>query len=99
MLRGKWILLLAAVPVFSGCASAPVQEMSDARSAIAAAQRVDADEKAPEVMRLAEGLLNKAQIEMEIHHYGRAREYAKQAKEAAVQARVKAQTEPTSPKH
>lgn len=99
MLRGKWILMLAVVPLVSGCASAPVQEMSDARSAIAAAQRADADEKAPEVMRLAESLLNKAQIDMEIHHYGRAREYARQAKEAAVQARVKAQTEPAAPQH
>lgn len=81
----------------SACAGAPVQEMSDARSALAAAQRAGAEQKAPDTFRQAEAWLNKAQVEMEIHNYSGARDYAQRAKDAALQARIKAQVQTQAP--
>ncbi|MEK8088550.1 DUF4398 domain-containing protein [Thermithiobacillus plumbiphilus] len=85
------LCLASSMASMAGCASAPVQEMSDARAAIAEAQRSGAAEHAPLGLSTAESLLNRAQIEIEVQNYLMAREYARQAKDAAVQARIKAQ--------
>lgn len=89
--------LVSAMAGSAGCASAPVQEMSDARAAIAEAQRSGAAEHAPLGLSAAESLLNRAQIEIEVQNYAKAREYARQAKDAAVQARVKVQADKGEP--
>lgn len=88
---GFWLGL--AVAGLAGCASAPVQEMSDARAAIAEAQRSGAAQHAPASLDTAQSLLNRAQIEIEVQNYAQARAYAHQAKDAAVQARIKAQAD------
>lgn len=87
------LCVASAMTVSLGCASAPVQEMSDARAAIAEAQHSGAMEHAPLGLSTAESLLNRAQIEIEVQNYAKAREYARQAKNAAVQARIKAQAD------
>ena len=87
------VLGVCLASTVAGCASAPVQEMSDARAALAEAQRSGAAEHAPLGLSAAESLLNRAQIEIEVQNYSMAREYARQAKDAAVQARIKAQAD------
>lgn len=78
------LLALAAV---AGCASAPVQEMSNARQAIGAAQAVQAEEYAPERLKSAERLLGRAERELDAGRYGKARRHAQAAWEEAVEAR------------
>jgi len=78
------LLVLAAL---AGCASAPVQEMSNARQAIEAAQEAQAAEYAPERLKNAETLLGEAERELDAGHYGKARQHARAAWREAVEAR------------
>jgi len=76
------ILLLALV----GCVSAPVQEMSDARQAIAAAEEAGAARLAPEPLAAARQYLADAEQSLQTHSYGLARSHAISAKTKAVEA-------------
>jgi PBP1b-binding outer membrane lipoprotein LpoB len=80
----------------AGCASAPpVQEMSDARQAIAAAKDAGAVQYASSQLREAQDLLATAQTFLEqanANAYWNARESAIQAKEAAFDALLKSRT-------
>jgi hypothetical protein len=81
---------LPIVPVLlalAACATAPpVQEMSDARQAIAAAEQADAGRYAPESLRDARRFLAEAERQIQQEAYGPARMNAVRAKNRAAQA-------------
>lgn len=81
----RW-LLAAAVVMLAACAAAPVQEMSDARQAVMAAEQAGAEEHAPERLNEARNHLARAQQSLEVRDYDEAREYATRARESAVRA-------------
>jgi hypothetical protein len=71
----------------AGCAtSPPVQEMSDARQAIAAAEEARADEMAPRTLGEARRYLLQAEEKIREGNYGLARSDAIRAKTRAVYA-------------
>ena len=81
----KRLLMVAAVCV-AACASAPVQEMSDARQAIRAARAAGAEERAPDALRAAEQLLATAEEELRGGDYREARRAATSARARAGEA-------------
>jgi len=76
-----------------GCTTAPVQEMSDARQAIAAARDADAARRTPELLNSAEQSLQDAQLQLKNYFYTEARKRANTAKAQAVQARREAEAQ------
>jgi hypothetical protein len=66
--------------------SPPVQEMSDARQAIAAAEEADAGRLAPASLDEARRLLGAAEQQLQQQAYGPARANAVRAKNRAVEA-------------
>ena len=66
--------------------SPPVQEMSDARQAISAAEQADAARLAPESLGAARQFLEEAEQQLLQEAYGPARTNAVRAKNRAVQA-------------
>lgn len=86
-MRRPAILAAAALAAsLAACAGAPVQEMSDARQALRAAQAAGAADKAPAELADAEKLLAAAQDHLRRHEYRDARRSAEQSREAAVKA-------------
>lgn len=80
-------LLLAVVLYVSACETAPpVQEMSDARQAIAVAREAGAAERAAFHLKAAEDYLESAQQALNEHSYTEARRDAKHAKMKALDA-------------
>ena len=83
-------LLVLLVALAGGCANAPpVQEMSDARQAIAAAREAGAETLAPNELLKAEGLLDGAEDYLQVGTsaaYWQARKSAVRAKEVAFEA-------------
>ena len=80
-------LLIASTLIAAGCGTAPpVQEMSDARQAIAAAKEAGAEQSAAEDLRAAEAYLDSAQRRLSERAYGQARRDALQAKGKALDA-------------
>ncbi len=77
-------LLLLALQV--ACATAPVQEMSDARQAIHAAVDAGADRLAPEDLAAAQRYLEDAERKLKIRSFASARSDALLAKTKAVAA-------------
>ena len=84
------IVMLAAL--LAGCASAPVQEMSDARQAIRAAQDAGAATSAPALFAEAQQALNRAEGLLDKRFFRAARRNAEQAHEKAVEALEQART-------
>ncbi len=78
--------------VVSGCAGAPVQEMSNARQAVRAAEHAGATATAPEVMGEAKQLLKSAESHLRRGDYRTARDEAELARTKAVEARSLAET-------
>jgi len=78
---------LFGAAVVSGCAGAPVQEMSDARQAVRAADKAGAEQHAPELMTEAERLLASAKANLYKGDYRLARDEAEQARDKAMEAR------------
>lgn len=76
------ILLLVA-----GCVVAPVQEMSDARQALQAAQQAGAPQRVPQEYSRAKALMQSAEDQLQVGGYQSARALAEQAKAAAQKAR------------
>ena len=71
----------------AGCETAPpVQEMSDARQAIAVAREAGADELATIHLKAAEFYLKSAEEKLSNQQYSQARSDAKQAKMKALDA-------------
>ena len=80
-------LFVALLVLLSACgAGPPVQEMSDARQAIAAAREAGAEESAAEELHAAEAFLDSAQRNLSERAYGSARRDATLAKEKARKA-------------
>jgi hypothetical protein len=80
-------LILAALNLAAGCAGAPLQEMSDARQAIGAAQRAGAEEHAPSQLTEAQRLVESARLNLTKGEYRQARDEAERAREKAMEAR------------
>ncbi|MDH3646197.1 MAG: DUF4398 domain-containing protein [Gammaproteobacteria bacterium] len=79
------VILTVLVSVF-GCVSAPVQEMSNARQAIAAAQDAGAANTAPDVLEKAQRLLSMAEQRLQRKEFREARRAAVAAKLQAIRA-------------
>ena len=80
-------LLLASVTLIVACESTPpVQEMSDARQAIAVAKEAGAAERAAFHLKAAEDYLDSAEQKLSDRQYSQARYDAKQAKMKAIDA-------------
>ena len=77
---------LAAALSASGCASAPVQQMSNARQAIRAAQDAGAAQAAPATLAEAQRLLTQAEGSLKNHFFRAARRNAVAAHAKAVEA-------------
>ncbi len=81
------LVALMAYAMVAGCAGAPIQEMSDARQAIRAAERAGAAKYAPEPLAEAKKLVEQARAQMQQREYRDARYAAEEARTKAVQAR------------
>ena len=80
-------LLLTMLLSTTACETAPpVQEMSDARQAIAVAKEAGAAERAAFHLKAAEDYLERAEAALNEHAYSEARRDAKQAKMKALDA-------------
>ncbi len=91
-------LLVAILLVASGCGtSPPVQEMSDARQAIAAAKEAGAEQSAAEDLRVAEAFLESAQRKLSERAYAQARRDALEAKSKALAALAAAEDPDNDP--
>jgi Domain of unknown function (DUF4398) len=80
------VALLGAA-LASGCAGWPVQEMSNARQAIVAAQKAGAERYAPEMLGEAQRLLASAKSHSSKGDYRTARDEADLARDKAIEAR------------
>jgi hypothetical protein len=90
-LRSAWLGLLLAV---AACQTTPpVQEMSDARQAISAAEDAGAADKAGSEYEAAVGFLKKAETALNNREYARARHDALQAKNKALEALQRSEVE------
>jgi len=89
-------LLLVSIAVVA-CTTPPVQEMSDARQAIAAAEQANAGKVAPESLNEARRFLSDAERQIQQEAYGPARMNAVRAKNRAGQA-LRASQAATEPK-
>ena len=80
-------VLLATLLMAAACETAPpVQEMSDARQAIAVAREVGAESHATEELYEAERQLENAEQQLNERHYSEARRSALEAKAKAQEA-------------
>jgi hypothetical protein len=78
--------LTAAAALAACVTSPPVQEMSDARQAISAAEQADANRLAPDSLTDARRFLAEAERQIQQSAYGPARMNAVRAKNRAAQA-------------
>lgn len=84
-------ILIALMPLaMTACATAPVQEMSDARQAIYSAEAAGANQRAPDTLLAAQNLLQEAQKYLAAGDYDEARRYALEARDAAIRSREQA---------
>jgi hypothetical protein len=89
------VLVFASLvlPGLSACSVAPVQEMSDARQAVSAAEQAGAADYASESLGRAQELLHNAESKLSQRRYNEARKEANAAKaEALVALRTAEQT-------
>lgn len=84
--RPAILAVLLASALLGACASAPVQEMSDARQAIRAAQNAGASQKASSQLQSAQTLMSSAEKSLQKRLYRAARRDAVAAREQAVEA-------------
>lgn len=88
-LRTTVLALLAASGIaLAGCISAPppVQEMSDARQAVAAARDAGADQLAPQIYARSVSLLEKAESTLARRGFRQARDQALASRRLAIEA-------------
>ncbi len=79
LLLKRWLLVLSLAIILVACASAPVQEMSDARLALDAARKANADRLIPSVYAQAVGYLQDASRMLYFGQYQYSREQALKA--------------------
>ena len=95
--RAAFLVLLF---VLGGCETGPpVQEMSDARQAIAVAKEAGAEELAPDDLRAAEAFLDSAEKNLSDRAYAKARSDAVQAKNKALEALAGVENSPEKDPH
>ena len=87
--------MLAAL-VLAACAGAPVQEMSDARQAVAVAEQILAGKPASSDLTSARRYLQAAQAALDSGDYSVAREDARLARQLALRALQMAQPQDVS---
>lgn len=80
------VSFLFVVLLLSGCASAPTQEMSNARQSVQAAHEAGATEYATQNLEIARDYLARAERELELRYFARARHDAIVAKSEAIKA-------------
>ena len=90
MCRRRWLVVVMFSLILSACTSLPIQEMSDARQAISAAQIAGAEFFAINAFREAQRWLDVAENALEQKDYQASRQAAVEAKKQAVMARVEA---------
>ena len=89
--RTSAFLSIILLLFLTGCATTyPVQEMSNARQTIQAAEAVNAEEHAGSQLLEARRLLDLATVKLEEGDYLLAKEYAVAAKQLAIKARMEA---------
>ena len=86
MIRSLRFALLSLI-LAAGCATAPVQEMSDARQAIRSAEVAGAPRHAPSDLASAQDLMDQAAALLEAGDYAAARRLALDARRVAIRAR------------
>jgi len=79
----RFIAMVVGILGLAGCTSAPVQEMSDARQAIAAARVAGATETTSPDFYAAQAAIARAEKHLEAQEYTRARYAAMEAKRHA----------------
>jgi len=103
MPRSFALWLLLGTGLVAGCAGAPVQEMSNARQAVRAAEKAGAATAAPELLTEAKKLLKDASAHINEKDYRSARDDAESARTQAIEARriaeaaSAAEVKPTTP--
>jgi hypothetical protein len=98
----RFIVVLVGVACLFGCSSGPpVQEMSDARQAIVAAQAAGATRTTSPEYAAAQAAISRAEAHLQAQEYTRARLAAVQAKHHAAEALAEAQHSetPAPPPH
>lgn len=83
----RLLLLFCVAGLIAACVGAPVQEMSNARQAVRAAERAGAAEQAPELLAEAKQALEEAVGHLRLGEYRIARTEAETARAKAVEAR------------
>jgi hypothetical protein len=91
----QFAFLIVVVVTLTACAGPPVQEMSDARQAIQAAEEAGAGQHAPGLLQQARVSLDAAEAKLEKKAYNGARRDAREARRRAAEAlRVSGQSGP-----
>ena len=90
----RFIAVLVGIACLAGCRNPPVQEMSDARQAIAAAQTAGATRTSSPEFEAAQAAIARAESHLEAKEYTRARLAAMQAKHHATAATANLQQHP-----
>ncbi len=87
-MRTSRALIAVALLALAGCVATapPVQEMSDARQAVAAARDAGADKLAPQIYRRSISLLRSAEGTLERRRFKQARDQALAARRLAIEA-------------
>jgi len=93
----RLLVVFVGIACLAGCGGAPVQEMSDARQAIAAARVAGAAERAPADLGAAQAALERAEQHLQAQEYTRARSAALEAKRHASAALATAARAGSSP--
>lgn len=91
------VMCLAVTAAACSTVGPPIQEMSDARLAVAEAEAVDADKYAPDEMIKARRRIRSAEEHLEDRAYAAARRDANLAKDSAVAAREAAKAARAEP--
>jgi len=98
----RFIAVFVGIACLAGCTSAPVQEMSDARQAIAAARVAGATEVTSPDLYAAQAAITRAERHLDAQEYTRARLAAMEAKHhagAALNGALHAETQHGDAEH
>lgn len=93
----KYAVMIVVSLWLAGCKGPPVQEMSDARQAIAAARAAGAAERSPVDLDAAQAAIARAEESLQMQHFTRARMAAEEAKRRAAAALANAQAALVTP--
>jgi hypothetical protein len=91
----RFLAVFVGVVCLAGCAGAPVQEMSDARQAIAAARAAGATTSTSPDFYAAQAAIGRAESHLQAQEFTRARLAALEAKRHAAAALANANSEHT----